>query len=94
MAKIPVQLGFFSLLNLIKMINKYTQLGPLKDVRSRIRNPKGHHHSAIQILLIIGLSLSTVCLGMRLHMKHHLCKNLAMEDRKSPTVISELTCKQ
>lgn len=68
------------------MINKHTQPSLFKDIRSRIRNPKGHHYGTIQIVLIIGLSLSTACLVMRLYMKHRLSKNFGTEDCKSPTV--------
>ena len=68
------------------MIYKHTHPSLFKDIRSRIRNPKGHDYAAIQIVLIIGLSLSTVCLGMRLYMKNRLCNNLGKEDRKPPII--------
>ena len=68
------------------MTNKHAQPSPFNDKRSRIRNPKGHHYEAIQIVLIIGLSLSTVCLGIRLYMKHRLRKSLSTEDCESPTL--------
>lgn len=83
--------------NMYQIIDKQRHLSHSNGVRSRVRNPKRHHYHAIQIVLIIGLALSTISLCMRLYIRRRLCKKLMTEDSKYPVsshlgIANHLSC--
>lgn len=65
-----------------QMVDKQRHLSHSNGLRSQLRNPKGRHYHAIQIVLIIGLALSIACLCIRLYIRRLLYKKFTTEDSK------------
>jgi hypothetical protein len=50
-------------------------------------DPKERHlHQTTQVVLVIGLILTLVCLGVRLRMKYYTTRSLDKEDSKSAPI--------